>query len=163
MVHEDRIAFDGAGHVRAHALRIRVHLPHLLRHRLGIVGEIDGVAVALAHLPVVQPGQPRNRRQQRLRLDEHLAVELMETADRFARQLQVRDLILPDRHEPAVVERDVCRLQQRIAEEPERRQILVGQLFLLLLVGRAPARARESARPSTASAPARRARARATG
>ena len=75
-------------------------------------------------------------RQQRLRLDEHVAEEVVEAPHDLARQLEVRHLILADRHELRVVHRDVGRLQQRIAEEPDRRQILVLQLLLLLLVGR---------------------------
>ena len=137
VVDEDRVALDRAGNVGADPLRIGVHLPDLLDDRLGASSdEIDRVAVALAHLPVVEARQPRRRREQRLRLDEHLAVEVVEPPDDLARELEVRHLILADRHEVRVVDDDVGGLQQRIAEEAEVRQILVGELLDLLLVGR---------------------------
>jgi hypothetical protein len=48
----------------------------------------------------------------------------------------VRHLVLADRDEPRVVHRDIGRLQQRVAKESDRRQVLVRDLFALFLVGR---------------------------
>ena len=138
MVHEDRVAFDSARNIGPDPLRIRVHLAHLLHDGLRIVAEIDGVAVTLAHLAVVESGQARHRREQRLRLDENLAVELVEPAHDLTRELQVRDLILAYRNEFRVVHRDVSCLQQRITEEADRREVLLGELLLLFLVRRNP-------------------------
>ena len=64
--------------------------------------------------------------------------KLLKRRTDLARELEVRDLIVADRHEPRVVHRDVRGLQQRIAEKADRRQVLVLQRFLLLLVGRHP-------------------------
>ena len=136
VIRKHRIAFDGARNVGSNPLRIRVHLAHFLRHGLGVVSQLNRVAVALAHLPVVEARQQRHRRQERLRLDEHVPVELIEAAHRFARELEVDDLIFADRHEVRVVDRHVGRLKQRIAEEPDRREILFRELLLLILVGR---------------------------
>ena len=136
MVDEDRIAFDRARDVGAHALRVRIHLPDFLDDVLGRVGQIDRVAVALAHLAVVEAGQARRRREQRLRLDEQLAVEIVEPPHDFARQLEVRHLILAHRHEVRVIDDDVGGLQQRVPEKSEVRQIAVRHLLDLFLVSR---------------------------
>ena len=59
VVGEDRIAFDSTRDVGAHALRIGVHLPDLLRDLLRRVREMNRIADALAHfLAAVQTGQP---------------------------------------------------------------------------------------------------------
>ena len=136
VVDEHRVAFDGAGRVGAHALRVGVHRHHLLLHLVRGVGEVDGVAVALAHLAVVDAGQAREPGEHRLRLDEHLAVEPVEAAHDLARQLQVRHLVIAHRHRVGVVDHDVRGLQQRVAEEAVGGEIAVGDLLLLLLVGR---------------------------
>jgi hypothetical protein len=64
------------------------------------------------------------------------AVEMVEAARQLTRKLDVRHLILAHRHLVGAVDQDVGRLQQRIAEKTVGRQILVLQLFLLILVGR---------------------------
>jgi hypothetical protein len=76
--------------------RIGIHLPYLLRHRFRVVSQVDRVPVALAHLPVVEAGKSRCRRKQRLRLDENIAVELVESAHDLTRQLEVGHLIFAD-------------------------------------------------------------------
>ena len=146
MVDEHRIAFDRAGNVGPDALGIRVHLPHLLLHHLGGVRQVDGVLVALAHLPVVEAGQAGRGRQQRLRLDEaarrrplrHRKVEVVEAAHHLARQLQVRHLVVAHRDPVRAVDDDVGGLQQRVAEKADAGEVLLGQLLHLLLVGRHP-------------------------
>ena len=62
--------------------------------------------------------------------------KLLKRRTAFARQLEVRDLIFADRNALRVVHGDVGGLQQRVAEKPDRRQILVLEVVLLLLVGR---------------------------
>ena len=137
MVNEDRVALDRARNIGAHALRIGVHLPDAFGHFFSRVRQQDRVADALAHLLVaVEAWQARELRQHRLRLDQHVAEELVEPAHDLAREFEVRDLILTDRYHRRVVHRDVRGLQQRIAEESDRRQIFVLQVVLLLLVGR---------------------------
>ena len=136
MVHEHGVAFDGARHVGANPLRIREHLHDLFQHGGCIIGKIDGVAVALGHLPVVEAGEPRKLRQERLRLHKQLAVEVVKTSDDLATEFQMRDLVLADRHVPRIVDDDVGRLEQRIAEKAQRRQIFVRDLLHLLFVGR---------------------------
>jgi hypothetical protein len=61
---------------------------------------------------------------------------MVEAARKLARKLDVRHLILTHRHLVGAIDQDVGRLQQRIAEETVGRQILVLELFLLVLVGR---------------------------
>jgi hypothetical protein len=70
-----------------------------------------------------------------LRLDEDLAEEIVKTPHDLARELEVRHLVFADRHEVRVVDDDVGRLEQRIPEEPDARQIAIGELVDLLLVG----------------------------
>ena len=83
------------------------------------------------------PGSRANVGQQVLRLDEQIgAEEVVEAAHDLARELEVRDLVLADRHVPRVVHRDVGGLQERIAEEANRRQIAIREVLLLLLVSR---------------------------
>jgi hypothetical protein len=67
-----------------------VYICITLLHRVRIVGQVDRVADALAHLLVVDARQARHRGQQRLH-DQHVAVEIIESADGLARELQVRD------------------------------------------------------------------------
>ena len=90
----------------------------------------------LIFLSPSSPGSRLNRGQQRLRLDQDVAEEVVEAPNRFARQLQMRHLIVADRYESRVVNRHVRGLQQRVTEKPDRRQVLVLQVFLLFLVGR---------------------------
>ncbi len=73
-----------------------------------------------------------------MRLPQHIAVKLIEATNCLSRELEVHDLILADRHEVRIVNRHVRRLQQRIPEKPQRREILVGELLLLILVGGHP-------------------------
>jgi hypothetical protein len=103
---------------------------------------VNRVADALAHLLVaIQSREARKRREQRFGLFQEgsaAAEHVVEPAHRLARQLEMRDLILANRHEFRVVHRDVGSLQERIAEKANRGQILVLQVFLLLLVRRHP-------------------------
>ena len=64
------------------------------------------------------------------------AVEVVEAAHDLARQLDVRRLVLAHRHGVGLVDDDVGRLQQRVAQEAVGREVLLGELLLLLLVGR---------------------------
>ena len=138
VIHEHRVAFDRSRNIRAHPLRVGVHLHDLFPNRLCVVRKIDRVSVALGHLAVVESGEPRKRCQQWLRFDEELAVEVVKPADDFATQFQMRHLILAHRNELRVVNDDVGRLQQWIPEKTQRREILLGELFDLLFVGRDP-------------------------
>ncbi|EXI74058.1 MAG: hypothetical protein AW07_02196 [Candidatus Accumulibacter sp. SK-11] len=75
----------------------------------------------------------------RLVLETRLtAIEMVEATRDLARELDVRHLILANRHLVGAVDQDVCRLQEGVAEEAIGRQILVLELLLLILVGRHP-------------------------
>ncbi len=63
---------------------------------------------------------------------------MIEAPRHLARQFQVRHLILADRHQGRLVGQDVGALQQRVAQKAVGGQILVPQLFLLILVGGHP-------------------------
>ena len=139
VVDEHRIALDRARNVGAHALRIGVHLPDLLDHRRRRVGQMDRVAEALAHLLVAveaRAGAANVVSSGCGSTSTSAPKKLLKRRTTSRDELEVRDLILADRHEARVVHRDVGGLQQRIAEEADRRQVLVLQVLLLLLVGR---------------------------
>src|SRR3981189_81466 len=70
------------------------------------------------------------------RKEEVPGIELIETAGDLAGQFDVSGLILPYRDEGGLVKKNVSRLKQRIAEETERRMVLLAKLLLLVLVGR---------------------------
>jgi hypothetical protein len=140
VVQKHWVALDGAGHVGADPFGIRVHLHHLRPHGRSVIGQVDRVPVALAHLPVVEAWQPLEpARQQVLRLHEHVAAkDVVEAPHHLPRELEVRDLVLADGHVPRVVHRDVRGLQERVAEEANRRQIAIREVLLLFFVGRHP-------------------------
>ena len=114
-------------------------------HDLRRVLQVDRVAVGLRHLAAVGARHARGRGEQRLRLREDRAVEVVEAAHDLARQLDVRGLVLPHRHRVRLVDHDVRALQQRIAEEAVGGEVLLRELLLLLLVASARARARARA------------------
>jgi hypothetical protein len=66
------------------------------------------------------------------------AVQAVEAPRHLAGELDVRRLILAHRHIVRLVDQDVGRLQQRVAEEAVGREIAVLQLLHLVLVGRHP-------------------------
>ena len=66
------------------------------------------------------------------------AIHMVEAASQFAGEFDVRNLILANRHFVGTVDQDIGTHQQRITEEAVSRQILAGELFLLILVGRHP-------------------------
>ena len=74
-----------------------------------------------------------------LLLEARLApVDVVEAAGDLAGQFHVRDLILPHRHAGGLVDEDVRALQQRIAQKAVGGEILLLELFLLVLVGGHP-------------------------
>jgi hypothetical protein len=99
-----------------------------------VVAQLDGIPVTLAHFPVVEAGERGDGSQERLRFDKHVTKKLIEATNRFARKLEVDDLILADGNEIRVVHRHDGGLQQRIAEESQSREIFFGELLLLILV-----------------------------
>ena len=82
------------------------------------------------------PEHDRRLGEDGLRLRERLAVAAVEGADDLARQLQVRRLVLADRHQRRLVDDDVGRLQDRVGQQAV--VDVVGLVGLLLLVGRRP-------------------------
>ena len=73
----------------------------------------------------------------RLLLEARLAaIQVIETARDLARELNVGHLIVAYRNAVGAIDQDIGGLQQRIAKKAISRQILVRQLFLLVLVGR---------------------------
>ena len=60
---------------------------------------------------------------------------MIEATGDFTRQFDMRHLVFANRYMARVVDKDVGRLQQRVTEEAIGRQVLVRQLFLLVLIG----------------------------
>ena len=75
----------------------------------------------------------------RLVLESWLAaVDVVEAPRELARDFDMRNLVLADRHLVRAIDEDVGAHHHRIAEEAEIRQIAVGELLLLILVRRHP-------------------------
>ena len=121
------------------------HRLELLAQRLRRVLQVDRVAVGLRHLAAVGAGHALRLGEQRLRLREDGPIEVVEAAHDLARQLDVRRLVLAHRHGVGLVDDDVGRLQQRIAEEAVGREILVRDLLPAAPCRSARARARAAA------------------
>ena len=99
---------------RDHALGIGLALLDALGRLLGGHRDVDGVAVALAHLATVQAGQQRGLGQQRVDLGEHLAVAVVKAACDGAGELDVRQLVAADGHHIALADQDVAGLVHRV-------------------------------------------------
>ena len=102
---------------RNHALGVGLALLDALGRLLGGHRDIDGVAVALAHLAAVQAGQQRGLGQQRVDLGEHLAVAVVKAAGDGTGELDVRQLVATDGHNVTLAEQDVAGLVYRIGEQ----------------------------------------------
>src|SRR6184192_2023604 len=103
--------------------------------RLGVAGLLEGAAQLAVVGRVASPEALHGAL--RLRLEVGLAsVEMIEAPRGLARQLDVRHLILAHRHVGGAIHQDVRALQQRVAEEAVGGEILLFQLFLLILVAR---------------------------
>ena len=118
------------------ARRVGEHRLQLLLHRLRVVLQVDRVAVRLRHLAAVGPRDALGLGEQRLRLREDLAVQVVEAAHDLPRDLDVGRLVLAHRDRVGLVDDDVGGLQQRVAEEAVGREVLPLDVLLLLLVGR---------------------------
>ncbi len=84
------------------------------------------------------PKSFRHLRKERLGDGKDLAVQKIEAAGDLARQLHVGKLIDADRDAVGLVHDDVRRLENRIAEKTERREVFLDKLLLHLLVRRIP-------------------------
>ena len=102
---------------RDHALGVGLALLDALGRLLGGHRDIDGVAVALAHLAAVQARQQRGLGQQRVDLREHLAVAVVKAAGDGAGELDMRQLVATDGHHVALAEQDVAGLMHRVGEQ----------------------------------------------
>ncbi len=129
MVDEHGVALDLARNVRAHPVRVRVHAHHLLGHRLFVIREQDGVAQRLGHLLLaVDARQDLRFAEQRLRLGENIAVEVVEAPGDLPGHLHVGQVVASHGHEVRARQQDVGRLQHRVAHEPERHHVQPGGL-----------------------------------
>ena len=100
-----------------HALGVGLALLDALGRLLGGHRDVDGVAVALAHLATVQARQQRGLGQQCFDLGEHLAVAVVKAAGDGAGELDVRQLVATDGHHIALAEQDVAGLVHRVGEQ----------------------------------------------
>src|SRR5439155_22397040 len=125
-----------AGIGPARPARVGHHAGELRLDLGGRVGQVDGVPVALAHLPPVGPDDLGTLGEQGLGLGEDRTVGLVEAARDLPRELDVGRLVDADRDLRRLVHEDVGRLEDRVAEEAVGREVPVGELLALLLVGR---------------------------
>ena len=102
---------------RDHALGVGLALLDALGRLLGGHRDVDGVAVALAHLATVKAGQQRGLGQQRFDLGEHLTVAVVKAAGDGAGELDVRQLVATDGHDVTLAEQDVAGLMHRVGEQ----------------------------------------------
>ena len=116
------------------AQRIGDHVHDDLPDLIRLGEDRDGVAGGLAHLAgTIGPEHHGRIGEDGLRLREDLAVAAVEGAGDLARELQVRRLVLADRHPAGLVDDDVRRLQHGVVEQPHA---VVDPFLALLLVGR---------------------------
>ena len=95
---------------------------------VSLARRFERLAIALAHL--LHDGE------RELLEIGFAAVQVIEAARDFARDLDVRRLVFADRHEAGLVDQDVGRLQKRVAEEAVGREVAVLEFFDLILVAR---------------------------
>jgi hypothetical protein len=92
----------------------------------------DRIAAALAHLGTVGAEQQRRGRKQRVGHREHRAEPVVEAAGDQPGHLDVRQLILADRHQGRLAEQDVRRLVHRVGEHQSADRRLPGVHDLVL-------------------------------
>ena len=119
-------------------LGIREHCPDLLFQVVAAIAQEDRIVIRLAHLPPVDSQQFRNLREKRLGDRKDVGVEEIETACDLPRQLDMGKLIDAHRNAIGLVHDDVRRLENRVAEETERREIFLDEFLSHLLIGRIP-------------------------
>ena len=101
--------------------RVGVHGLHLLPHRILVVGEIDAVAKALAHLLLAIRARQTACRlvlgQHDLWLGKDGGIDLVEATDQLACHLKHRLLVLASRHDSGLESHDIGSLRHGVAEE----------------------------------------------
>ena len=125
-----------AGVGAAHAGRIGDHGLEFLPDDRFRIGQIDRIAVTLAHFAPVRAQYFRKLGEMLLRVWEDGAIEAVESAREFAGELEMRELVFADRHEIGLIEEDVRGLQDRVSEKAIGAEVAFLDLFLLFLVGR---------------------------
>ncbi len=116
------------------ALRIGDHAHHQSPNLVGLGENGDRVAGALAHLGgAVGAEHDGSLGEDRLRLGKDRSVAAVEGTHDLAGELQVRRLVLADRHSRCLVDHDVGGLEDRVVEQAHA---VLDALLTLLLVGR---------------------------
>ena len=123
-IDEDGVALHLAGVLHAQVVRVGVHGHDLLLDVLGLVGEVDAVAEALAHLGLaVGAGQAQAGavlRQNDLRLHQSLTVDGVELMDDLAALLDHGALVLTCGDGSGLEGGDVRSLADGVSEEAHR-------------------------------------------
>ena len=123
-IDEDGVALHLAGVLHAQVVRVGVHGHDLLLDVLGLVGEVDAVAEALAHLGLaVGAGQAQAGavlRQNDLRLHQSLTVDGVELMDDLAALLDHGALVLACGDGSGLEGGDVRSLADGVSEEAHR-------------------------------------------
>src|SRR3989441_2415133 len=98
-----------------HSTRVGHHTRELGVHLFGWIGKEHGIAIALAHLATIDPGNFWNFGQQRLGLRKDLSIERVEAPGDLARDLDMWHLVHSYRYPLSFVDEDVSGLQDRVA------------------------------------------------
>ena len=121
---ENGVALKISGLIHAHTRRSVRHLLHLLPYVGSRIAEVNAVAERLRHLLLaVSSGQTTCRsilRQHDFRLHKHLAISLVEAANKLACHLNHWFLVFAGGHSCGLEQRYVGSLAYRIAEETKR-------------------------------------------
>ncbi|OQA21837.1 MAG: hypothetical protein BWY63_01109 [Chloroflexi bacterium ADurb.Bin360] len=127
MIDENGVTFHPSGDIGAHAVGIGIHAAHFLLDRFGIIGEHDGIAQGFAHLCLpIGADKGGNFADHNLRNREDFGIiEPVEAPGDFARDFDVRLVILPNWHQVRARQQDISRLQHGIADKTEGHSLII--------------------------------------
>ena len=144
MVGEDGVAFDVAGFGAFEPRRVGEHGHDFFGHGRFVVGKVDSVAEALAHLGLaIGAGESAKLAIETIGQGQDFAIKLVKALHDFAGLLNHRALIVADRDKMRAESRDVGDLGNGVAEKAHAHIVAHALLPHLVFHGRVAFEARE--------------------